>query len=158
MAAAPKIRFYAGAPLVTPDDHAIGTLCVLDCVPRQLKATQAEALRALSRQVMNQLEMRKKIYDLRDELLARSQHEKALRRHVRLAHAMSHGQRQFLHKAAHRLQAVANLIATLLQCVGAGASSGDSRETLRVTKAVVPSLLTLAREMKQHAGKPHAPR
>jgi len=156
--AEPKIRFYAGAPLVTPDDHAIGTLCVLDRVPRQLKAAQTEALRALSRQVMNQLEMRKKIYDLRHELLARGQHEKVLQRHVRLAHAACHGQRQLLHRAAHRLQAGANLIATLLQRASTGGSSDESRETVRVTKAAARSLLTLAREMKQHAGKPQAPR
>jgi len=156
--AEPKIRFYAGAPLVTPDDHAIGTLCVLDRVPRQLKAAQTEALRALSRQVMNQLEMRRKIYDLRHELLARGQHERSLRRQVRLAHATCHGQRQLLHKAAHRLQTGASVIATLSQRVGVGASHDEGPETLRVTKAALRSLQALAREMKQHAGKPHAPR
>ncbi|HEY2951910.1 MAG TPA: GAF domain-containing protein, partial [Verrucomicrobiae bacterium] len=55
----PKIRFYAGAPLITADNHALGTLCVLDHVPRTLSAEQKHAMQALSRQVMALLELRR---------------------------------------------------------------------------------------------------
>lgn len=56
-----NIRFYAGSPLITSKGEALGTLCVFDRTPRNLDETQKESLRALARQVMNQLELRKYI-------------------------------------------------------------------------------------------------
>jgi len=55
----PHIRFYAGAPLITPEGHALGTLCVLDYVPRQLSEQQRDALQVLSSQAVAQIELRK---------------------------------------------------------------------------------------------------
>jgi GAF domain-containing protein len=55
----PHIRFYAGAPLVTSDGHALGTLCVLDSQARSLQRGQIEMLQFLARQVVSRLEARR---------------------------------------------------------------------------------------------------
>ena len=52
----PNIRFYAGAPLVTSNGHALGTVCVIDTVPRTIDASQLEELRALAQAVIARLE------------------------------------------------------------------------------------------------------
>lgn len=58
---APHIRFYAGCSLVTADGLAIGTLCLIDHVPRQLTADDADTLRRLGRQLMQLLELRRAV-------------------------------------------------------------------------------------------------
>ena len=60
----PHVRFYAGAPLLTPEGYGLGALCVLDRKPRQLSAVQVEALQALSRTIVNALELRRVSHDL----------------------------------------------------------------------------------------------
>jgi PAS domain S-box-containing protein len=52
-------RFFAGMPLISPERHALGAVCILDKRPRELSSTQKDALRAIARQVMNQLELRR---------------------------------------------------------------------------------------------------
>jgi signal transduction histidine kinase/CheY-like chemotaxis protein/HPt (histidine-containing phosphotransfer) domain-containing protein len=55
----PNVVFYAGAPLVTGEGYALGTLCVIDIKPRKLSANQKRALEALARSTISLFEMRK---------------------------------------------------------------------------------------------------
>ena len=59
----PPIVFYAGVPLITPDGHALGTICVKDHVPRILTTHEREALRTLGRLVTRELELRRQLVD-----------------------------------------------------------------------------------------------
>ena len=58
------VRFYAGAPLITSDGLKLGALCVIDNQPRQLTDAQRHALRALARQVVTLLELRRSVAQL----------------------------------------------------------------------------------------------
>ncbi|MBI5801497.1 MAG: PAS domain S-box protein [Verrucomicrobia bacterium] len=75
----PPVRFYAGVPLITPEGHAVGALCVMDRVTRGLTGQQALALQRLSRQVLTQLEVRRHVADLEREIKKQQETEDALR-------------------------------------------------------------------------------
>ena len=75
----PSIRFYAGAPLVSSAGHALGTLCVIDQQPRELDEEQEKALRALSRQVVTQLDLRRNVAKLHRQFEQQRRYEEQLK-------------------------------------------------------------------------------
>lgn len=83
----PHIRFYAGAPLVTNEGFPLGTLCIIDSVPRHLDEFQLKALSDLASQVMVQFQLRKQLIEM-EELKLRL--EKQFYEAERFAHLVSH--------------------------------------------------------------------
>jgi GAF domain-containing protein len=75
----PNVRFYAGAPLIDGEGNALGTICVIDRIPREFGTDQQAALKALSRLVLAQLEFRRNLMLLKEALNDRTkeEHERA---------------------------------------------------------------------------------
>lgn len=71
----PNVRFYAGAPLINEEGHALGTICVLDRTPREFSSGQEAALKALSRLVLAQMELRRNLVLLKEALNDRTREE-----------------------------------------------------------------------------------
>ncbi len=82
-----NIRFYAGAPMVSPDGHALGTICVIDEIPGQLSDFQKDVLQSLSRQAVIMLELRRKSRLLIEQKQKLEEHNKELQK---FAYVVSH--------------------------------------------------------------------
>jgi len=98
----PGIRFYAGAPLVAPNGHILGSLCVIDTKPRSLSARQVNALESLSRQVMT-------VFESRLGLIEHQRTSSALMQSEKLA-AVGRVASSMAHEINNPLEAVTNLL------------------------------------------------
>lgn len=81
VATEPFVKFYAGMPLINPEGYALGTLCIMDFEPRELSFEAMEAIRRLSRQVVAQLELRRRLAEIeeaRRQLLEEKQRAESL--------------------------------------------------------------------------------
>jgi len=116
---APHLRFYAGAPLQTPDGHALGTLCVLDRKPRNLSDDQKAALEALARQAMAQMELRRALVEA----------ERTARYRSRLMAVMGHDLKQPVN--------VINMCLSLLEPELRGE---EDQQTLAYARAAIQTL------------------
>jgi len=82
----PYLRFYAGAPLISPEGHRLGSVCGLDTQPRELADWQRETLRELAQTVIDILEG----YRHQNRLLAKKQQSDRLLALGQLSAGMAH--------------------------------------------------------------------
>jgi two-component sensor histidine kinase len=110
----PGIRFYAAAPVRTPDGFAIGTVCVIDVVPRTITAEQRVCLRDLAAMVAAEVELQHAFGIAATEVTTRRQAEERLREalaeQTRLATEKALLLRELHHRIKNNLQLVVSLI------------------------------------------------
>ncbi len=81
----PYVIFYVGVPLISSEGYALGTLCVIDNKPNKLEDAQLKALKALSNQLMNLFELRKKSIELQTKIFEMETQNKGLEQFARIA-------------------------------------------------------------------------
>ena len=158
---APNIRFYAGAPLVTPDGFSLGTLCVIDTQPRQLSPEQLDALRALSRQAIAQLELRRQAMELELHIAELKATQASLRAATQMAEAATAAKSRFVANMSHEIRTPLNAVIGYAQLLTAdAAASGLPPQTIdylhtieRGGKTVSDIINNLLQLSKIEAGK-----
>jgi signal transduction histidine kinase/DNA-binding response OmpR family regulator len=156
----PRYRFYAGAPLLTQDGAALGTLCVLDHVPRKLTEKQIEALTTLSRHVVSQLELRRLLIESRAAEAELEAARRIAERERQMAEQASRAKSRFLANMSHELRTPLNSIIGFSEMLEEDATAkGDATgaQDLRKIQGAGRHLLKLINEIldfsKIEAGK-----
>ena len=145
---APGIRFYAGAPLITREGHALGSLCVIDTKPRHhFDAREREALQTLGRHLMAQIEIRYSSAFLAKAFLERRQAEveqqNRILEHGRELSRLHKMKDSFMTMLAHELR---NPLASILNAVEL-LRSPDPDDAVDIIEAQVRHLSRLIEDL-----------
>lgn len=145
----PNIRFYAGSPLVNDEGQQLGTLCVIDTVPRTLTPEQKRALDILAKQVVAHFELRLKKQQLEKEEQRLKEANQKLEQFVRM---VSHD----LKGPIHNLQSVAEWLEedlSSMNLAGLAEAIGFVRERATAMESLVNGLLQYSLTQVQNLPK-----
>ena len=139
----PKIRFYVGFPLTTQRGYSLGSLCVIDFVPRSLTTEQMEALRVLTKQVVLLIESR--LY------------EEQLAEYARSLEEVSQSKSRFIATMSHEIRTPLNGLLGSLQLLADSALGPIQMEYFRIAQTCSKSVLAVINDIldlsKIEAGK-----
>ena len=129
----PRLRFYAGALLETPEGFPLGTVCVLDYKPRNLDQTQKDFLRLMAHQVMKLLELRR---IAAAEHIARLKAEEVVKENETL-----------MREGDHRLMNSLQLVQSLLALQSRSAASEETKTQLALASNRVLAIATVHKQL-----------
>ena len=129
----PYVRFYAGAPPVMPNGYKLGTLCVLDTVPRKLSHDQKEALRTLAKEVVAQLVLR--------------QQKTILQKEKEMVEHSLKVKEQFLANMSHEIRTPMNGIMGLTNLLMETPLSQEQKDYLHFIQSCTHNLLVIVNDI-----------
>ena len=140
----PDIRFYAGAPIITKDGFALGTLCVLDRRPRNLTPFQMSALSTLRHHVINAMELRRMVMQQSRIITELDTTRHQLDQARRQAEAAVVAKSQFLAAMSHEIRTPMNAVlgmTTLLRSTPLDGEQIDYVDTIRTSSELLLTII-----------------
>jgi signal transduction histidine kinase/CheY-like chemotaxis protein/HPt (histidine-containing phosphotransfer) domain-containing protein len=150
----PKIRFYAGVPLIDSNGFALGTICTIDMNPKILNETQIQQLKMLGTQVIKLLELRKANIIIQNDYLEITEltkktiaQQKELESALVVANSANEAKKSFVANLSHEIRTPINGISGIITLLDDSNPSPDQSEYLNLIKKSLSSLLYIVNDL-----------